>query len=291
MTTPPTNTLDHIVHLSPPGSLKEISAKWKDLGFNVVQGGKHADGLTENALVAFEDGSYIELISFTNPITHYPPDSPSRRAREKHPWGKKEPGYIDFALLGNNGEPSIAATINKRAEEDESGVKYEDEVNGGRTRTDGEILKWLITAPSQSSAIGGGDIRGRLPFFCGDLTPRNLRVPHEKTDITHPNTAVGIAFVRILTSHDQFDGLRRQYGTILHASSTSSEEVEFSLKTPAVDSTAAPSLFLRPPQSESEKEWLKTRGAGLYEVGVKVQDSSRVAETSTPYGRIITLSP
>ena len=58
----------------------------------------------------------------------------------------------------------------------ESHVNYLKETPGGRKRKDGEILKWLITAPAQVSSSSGEDIRGRLPFFCGDLTPRHLRV-------------------------------------------------------------------------------------------------------------------
>ncbi|EEB95707.1 hypothetical protein MPER_05280, partial [Moniliophthora perniciosa FA553] len=46
-----TNILDHIVHLTPPGSVEETARQFRDLGFNVLPGGRHADGLTENALV------------------------------------------------------------------------------------------------------------------------------------------------------------------------------------------------------------------------------------------------
>src|SRR5581483_146322 len=34
------------------------------LGFTVIGGGAHADGPTENALIPFPDGSYLELIAF-----------------------------------------------------------------------------------------------------------------------------------------------------------------------------------------------------------------------------------
>lgn len=71
-----TRALDHIVHLTPPGSLKVTVEQWEKLGFKCVlfefinnqltlltgiisceidvsvsPGGTHADGLTENALV------------------------------------------------------------------------------------------------------------------------------------------------------------------------------------------------------------------------------------------------
>lgn len=50
-------------------------------------------------------------------------------------------------------------------------MRYERSVSGGRTRPDGEVLKWRITAPTVEKHG-----RGLLPFFCGDVTDRSLRV-------------------------------------------------------------------------------------------------------------------
>ena len=107
----------------------------------------------------FGDGTYLELIHFTSP----PPDD------DPNPWAHKLPGWIDFAFLGNSGTPSIAEIINARADADGSGVHYAAEVRGGRTREDGKVLEWLISAAPEGE-------RGKLPFFCGDLTPRDWRV-------------------------------------------------------------------------------------------------------------------
>ena len=109
--------------------------------------------------VVFEDGTYLELLHFTSPPS---PDDPN-------PWAHKHPGWIDFAFLGNDGTPSIAETINRRAEATGSGVRYAGEVRGGREREDGKVLEWLISGPPEGA-------RGTLPFFCGDLTPRDWRV-------------------------------------------------------------------------------------------------------------------
>lgn len=88
--------------------------------------------------------------------------------RDGHPWAVKPPGWIDYAFLGNGSHTRrISDIINKRAEEDASGVEYYGELDGGRERPDGQILKWLISFPKT---------RGTLPFFCGDVTPRKLRV-------------------------------------------------------------------------------------------------------------------
>ena len=48
-------------------------------------------------------------------------------------------------------------------------MRYAREVRGGREREDGKVLEWLISGPPDGK-------RGALPFFCGDLTPRDWRV-------------------------------------------------------------------------------------------------------------------
>lgn len=80
---------------------------------SVVPGGTHTGGETANALVVFSDGTYLELIHFVNP----PPSDTT------HPWGKKKPGWIDYAFLGTGSTAatdSIAQAINARAEHQEN---------------------------------------------------------------------------------------------------------------------------------------------------------------------------
>ena len=50
--------LDHLVMLV--GDLGVAAADYERLGFTVTPGGQHADGLTPNALIPFDDGSYFE---------------------------------------------------------------------------------------------------------------------------------------------------------------------------------------------------------------------------------------
>ena len=125
----------------------------------VIPGGTHAGGATANALVVFADGTYLELIHFVRAPA---PDDPN-------PWARKHPGWIDYAFLGTGGEPSIADAINERAGREGSGVHYE-ESKGGRRREDGKVLEWVISSSTEEGS------RGTLPFFCGDVTPREWRV-------------------------------------------------------------------------------------------------------------------
>jgi hypothetical protein len=126
------------------------------------------------------DGAYIELLSFTHPESHYPPSSPSHEARRSQPWANKACGWVAYALHGGAppppppSRPPLSALLNGRLGDVGSSTRYEAEVAGGRRRSsDGFELRWEITPPAGWSQKEGGT---RLPFFCGDLTPRDLRV-------------------------------------------------------------------------------------------------------------------
>ncbi|KAL1947216.1 hypothetical protein VTO73DRAFT_14177 [Trametes versicolor] len=272
-----TRILDHIVHLSPPGGLQETVDAFRALGFTVSPGGTHADGLTANALVILADGVYLELIHFTRPP---PPDS-------KHPWAAKQPGWVDFAHLGNAGTPSIAVTINARAEAEGSGVHYAQEIPGGRTREDGRVLKWLISGIEHA----GG--RGRLPFFCGDLTPRVWRVPLEpRSNTEHANTTIGVAHVKHLVTPEELSAYEKQLTSVLGVSPTesTSANVVWELERQPSRQTAsirAPVIIASIPQDDEEGEYLRARGPGIYEVAFAVEDPEKEGVGRTPQGRVV----
>ena len=46
--------------------LAVATVDYTTLGFTVVRGGEHTDRASHNALIAFADGSYLELIAFNN---------------------------------------------------------------------------------------------------------------------------------------------------------------------------------------------------------------------------------
>ncbi|KDQ59694.1 hypothetical protein JAAARDRAFT_33271 [Jaapia argillacea MUCL 33604] len=282
MSVPSTKILDHIVHLTPPGSLEATSAQWRELGFKVIPGGKHAGGFTANALVILQDGAYIELIYFTHPLSYYPPGSPERKARETHYWASKAPGWIDFAFLGTS--PTLSEVINERAEREGSGVKYLSEQEGGRERPDGKVLKWLITAPAPE------DARGRWPFFCGDVSPREWRVPVDPpSNAEHPCKALGLAHVRLLAEEQGFSILSNQVTSIIGARpiESSASEAKWVLDSPNI-SSSPPYLILSKAKTEVELDYLRTGGAGIYEVGFLVpQGSGRHGSAETPFGRIV----
>ncbi|KRD46303.1 glyoxalase [Acidovorax sp. Root275] len=161
-------TLDHIVIAVK--DLEQTITDYRALGFNVLQGGEHPGRPTYNALVVLADGAYFELIAWRSP-------SPGDRWWEL--LNQHGDGIVDFALL----PPGTAATVSNAQAR---GLAYSGPHDGGRLRPDGERLQWQTARPPSAD----------LPFLCGDLTPRALRVPEGDARV-HPNGARGVLSLSI----------------------------------------------------------------------------------------------
>jgi len=149
--------------------LETAIASYTELGFTVVRGGKHNIG-THNALIAFQDGSYLELIAFLNPV-------------EGHPWYKalaKGGGLVDFCGRTHDIDHDVHAY---RA----AGASIGDPFAMTRTRPDGYELKWKLATPD-------APFNGLVPFVIWDETPRDERVPRDRT---HRNGVTGIKRIAI----------------------------------------------------------------------------------------------
>lgn len=160
-------TIDHIVILV--NDLAAAVTDYAALGFTVLPGGEHTDGATHNALVAFADGTYLELLAFQRPAP-------------QHRWWRhtaRGEGLIDFALLPGDIAADIAAA-------EQRGVNYIGPLAGGRLRPDGQEIRWQTGLPPSPE----------LPFLCADVTPRSLRVPDGPAR-QHPNGVQGIAQLTI----------------------------------------------------------------------------------------------
>ncbi|KAF8548459.1 hypothetical protein OG21DRAFT_1516266 [Imleria badia] len=282
-----TKTLDHIVHLTPPGTVEQVSQQFRDLGFNVIAGGAHAGGFTANALVILGDGAYLELISFTHPASHYPPGSPDRQQRDSIPWAHKHPGWIDFAFLGSS-TTSISRIINARAAQDHSGIRYAPETPGGRTRTDGRVLKWVISGTEDDR------LRGTAPFFCGDVTPREWRVPVEPpSNAIHPSGVRGVGYVRLLAEPGSLESVSAKLTSVVGEpprSNAAKSEYAWTLEVQSGTSSAQkPRLILSAPTNNEEQDHLNTKGPGIFEVGFSVGLDGIERESRTPYGKIVWL--
>ena len=155
--------LDHVVLVVL--DLAAAVAEHRARGFTVTPGGEHAGGLTHNALVGFQDGSYLELLAFHDVAA----------ARGRHSWApvaERGGGWADFALLSNDLRQDVAALgelVPRPPEE------------GGRTRPDGLDIAWRVVRLAKP-----------LPFLIEDLTARELRVPSGNATV-HANATTGVA--------------------------------------------------------------------------------------------------
>ena len=184
-----TLTLDHLViHVR---ELEQAIVDYTALGFNVQSGGTHADGATHNALIVFGDGTYIELIAFL-------------KLAPTHRWAKAgadgTEGFIDFALL-----PSSVGAVVEAARG--RGLAYSGPHDGGRLRPDGQRLEWQIGAPPSPD----------LPFLCGDITPRSLRVREGEVRV-HQNATQGVASITLAVS--DLDASLARYRALLGPEAT-----------------------------------------------------------------------
>jgi catechol 2,3-dioxygenase-like lactoylglutathione lyase family enzyme len=169
MTFPRQLPLDHIVIAT--GDLMQTITDYRALGFTVMEGGQHPGRTSHNALVVFGDGAYLELIAWQGPA----PQERWYRVLTGH-----GDGLVDFALLPHDTAAVLAAA------RDRGLSTLNGPIDGGRVRPDGAQLKW------QSARHTTPDV----PFLCGDVTPRALRVP-EGALRTHPNGVTGVASVTV----------------------------------------------------------------------------------------------
>jgi len=161
------NAIDHLVIAV--DDLPTATKSYERLGFTVVAGGRHPEG-TYNALVAFADGSYLELLAFYEP-------NPMHRW-----WPALESGggLVDFCAASTDLPADAAALRN-------AGVDIGETEPGNRARPDGYRVRWRL-------ATSRGAHRGIVPFLIQDETPREERVP---PDTRHANGVTGIDTVTV----------------------------------------------------------------------------------------------
>lgn len=194
--------IDHLVILFP--KLDDAIETYRKLGFQVLPGGEHPYG-THNALVTFQDGSYLELIAFKEP------DKP-----HDHRWYRflDRPGLVDFAVGSENVETELERI---RA----AGVNYQDVKPGARRRLDGVQLEWRTLPPAD-------DRTGELPFVIDDVTDRGLRVP-SGAEAEHENNVTGIR--RLVVAVRDLDEAITEYSAVFGSDPTRGEHEDLGADT------------------------------------------------------------
>jgi catechol 2,3-dioxygenase-like lactoylglutathione lyase family enzyme len=172
--------LDHVVIAV--SDLDAAMADYRALGFKVLPGGAHAGRLSHNALVVFADGSYLELIAW--------------RGANDESWYQvlqsDGEGFVDFALLPGDMDADVAAAQARGLD------TLRPVAEGGRLRPDGQQVAWKVARQTTRA----------LPFMCGDVTPRGLRVLEDPEVRTHANGVQGIAAVVVAVADLQVEAGR-----------------------------------------------------------------------------------
>ena len=160
--------MDHVVIAV--ADLARAVEDYRALGFTVSIGGRHPGRTSHNALVVFGDGAYLELIAWQEP-------GPDERWYNVH--ARHGDGLMDFALVPEDVPRAVEEAMAR-------GLVLDGPIDGGRLRPDGQQVKWRT----------GRQATFDLPFLCGDVTPRELRVP-EGEGRRHANGALGVARVAV----------------------------------------------------------------------------------------------
>jgi catechol 2,3-dioxygenase-like lactoylglutathione lyase family enzyme len=225
--------VDHIVVVVP--DLEAAIAAYGGAGFTVVRGGRHNIG-THNALVAFADGSYIELIAFLNAV----PGHPWYRALETRG------GLVDFCMQTDDLESDAAAL---RA----AGAAIGDPSPMTRDRPDGYRLSWVLAIPQPP-------FNGQVPFLIRDETPRDERVPRERS---HRNGVTGLK--RVTLAVEDPGESSRYYARVLGRPAAPRRRPDLDASG-AVFAIGPHEIELIAPGSDQSplREWLKQRGPSPY---------------------------
>lgn len=179
-------SFDHAVIIV--SDLDEAIANFESLGFHVQSGG--TTGPVHNALIYFQDGTYIEL---TTPVSsrtrvffrllysvgilglaaRYRPTVMARFLM----WFGGPTGLRDWCIRCTDLNKTIE---NFRAK----GVEITDAKHFSRKRPDGQVAEWRLAGP----------VNRQLPFMIEDISPTRIRVPFQ-TACEHPNGVSGISAI------------------------------------------------------------------------------------------------
>lgn len=200
--------LDHVV--IKVDDLAQASAVFTDWGFTVVAGGEHPAFGSHNALIAFADGSYLELIAFREPQPSQNRSKAMAALKKSHTpaecrlltWKIVAEGLLDFALIPETNLEDFAQKEH---------LDFQEPFPMGRKRPDGVELKWEMQYP----------VSFDLPFLIRDITARNLRVPQAHS---HPLGVTGVA--RLMVAVRDLAASRLRYQALLNVPPQSLQEQE-----------------------------------------------------------------
>jgi hypothetical protein len=145
--------IDHVTVAGP--DLAVLEQTFAGVGLAADYGGPHSNGMTHMALLGFNDGSYLELISTLEP-------------------GPKETVFWGKHIAGNAGPGAWAVRVDDITGEAARLAGLGISVTGPdyyqRRRPDGLLVEWDL------AFLGDKGAGAMLPFLIQDITPRDRRV-------------------------------------------------------------------------------------------------------------------
>lgn len=236
--------VDHVVILV--NDLEEGIRQYQQLGFTVTPGGKHPR-YTHNALVSFDDGTYLELLAFYEQAA---------AGEEPHRWSRHQTtggGLIDFAVASDDLAGDVAGLKQR-------GLDYAGPSDGARQRLDGQQIAWKTAAPQ-------GDNVGALPFVIQDVTNRGLRVPGGEAT-QHANGVRGIRSLAIATR--DVAAASKRYGALLDKQQPDGEHLPTFFDADGVYYLIGPQSvdLAQPTRAGDVQSLLDRRGDSLFELAL-----------------------
>jgi hypothetical protein len=200
--------LDHVVILVK--DLEEAIKQYQKEGFKVSKGGRHDNGITENALIHFKDGTFLELLALRKrwkthfikllfQIGYFKINSQSPRFGFQQRFVGKAlyslEGIMDFCLLATTGEQDFLAIKQRN-------INTTHLTPMQRLKPDGQLLRWKIFAPFSSY----------LPFVMTPYEPPFSPLP---ANLEHSNGIQGIEKISVCVPENEFEGAVRAYIQLL----------------------------------------------------------------------------
>ncbi|MFO7322968.1 MAG: VOC family protein [Chloroflexota bacterium] len=237
--------LDHIILAV--DDLAAAMATLRAEGFTVVPGGTHASGATHNALIVFQDQTYIELLAPTGAEPRTDVAAPDFRSL----LGRS--GWAGYALRVNNAR-SLVKGLRRRD------VAVGDPFEASRERPDGKTARWQMAMLEGTAS----------PFFIQDITPLNLRIPDNKEATTHKNGVTGVISIGFVVA-DLETAIRRYSQLLGVLPSVNDSGAHFDLE--------GIWLTLMLPENDEMQAHLDQRGDAPYQLVLRSRDASLSGNT------------
>ena len=173
--------------------LDALRAAFTGIGLTPDFGGPHGNGVTQMALIGFDDGSYLELIA---PVKK---DDPKLASSSE--WAK--------FIVGNAGPCAWAmgsSDIHSDVERlKKAGIETEGPGAGSRKKPDGTTIEW-------ETVQVGGTPGLLLPFMIQDKTPRELRVKPSASVKGSALTGIAVVVIGVKDLDAATGSFRKAYG-------------------------------------------------------------------------------